>query len=219
MTTLSISNKPASQDNTSIILDTIYALAATVDAKDHYTYGHSKKVSKYACDIASKLGYSEEQIKVIRIAGLLHDIGKIGVSDEILLKNKNLNDEEWKPIHSHPNMGVAILKHVESIKGCLPGVLYHHEKYDGTGYPQGLKGENIPLDARILAVADSYDAMTSNRSYRDNSWNAGRAIEELIRCSGTQFDPKIVQVFIKLLPNTSHSWVDNSRFVITHKNY
>lgn len=214
LATLNISSKSITQDNNNLILDTIYALAATVDAKDHYTYGHSKKVSKYACDIATELGYSEEQIKVIRIAGLLHDIGKIGVSDEILGKNSGLDDSEWKPIHAHPYMGVSILKHVESIKECLPGVLYHHEHYDGTGYPQGLKGENIPLDARILAVADSYDAMTSNRCYRDDSWTSGQAIEELIRCSGTQFDPMIVQVFIKILPKTSFI---NKPFVFNHQ--
>jgi diguanylate cyclase (GGDEF)-like protein/putative nucleotidyltransferase with HDIG domain len=214
LATLNVSNKPSGQENNSLVLDTIYALAATVDAKDHYTYGHSKKVSKYAVDIATALGYSDEQIKVIRIAGLLHDIGKIGVSDDILGKNCELDDNEWKPIHAHPYMGVAILKHVDSIKECLPGVLYHHERYDGTGYPQRLKGENIPLDARILAVADSYDAMTSCRVYRDDSWTSGRAIEELIRCSGTQFDPNIVQVFIKLLPKTPPK---GTRFVFTHQ--
>lgn len=215
LATLNIADNSMAQENNNIILDTIYALAATVDAKDHYTYGHSKKVSKYACDIATELGYSEEKIKIVRIAGLLHDIGKIGVSDEILGKNTDLNDNEWKPIHAHPSMGVSILRHIDSIKECLPGVLYHHERYDGMGYPQRLKGENIPLDARILAVADSYDAMTSNRSYRDNSWTSWRAIEELIRCSGTQFDPRIVKVFIKLLGKKPGK---NSRFVYTHNN-
>ncbi len=191
-----------SQDNNSMVLNTIYALAATVDAKDHYTYGHSKKVSKYACDIAYAMGYSEEKVNIIRIAGLLHDIGKIGVSDKILGKNTALNEEEWEPIHAHPTMGVSILMHVDSIKECLPGVQYHHERYDGHGYPQGLKGENIPLDARILSVADTFDAMTSSRPYRNDPLSTKQAIEELLRCSGTQFDSKVVEAFIKTLVNT-----------------
>ncbi|MDD5701262.1 MAG: diguanylate cyclase [Dehalococcoidales bacterium] len=200
------------QESNNPVLDTIYVLAATVDAKDHYTYGHSKKVSKCAHDIAVEMGFSEEKSDIIRIAGLLHDIGKIGVSDDILSKNASLSDSEWKPIHAHPAMGVSILKHVDSIKDCLPGVLYHHEHFDGSGYPQGLKGENIPLDARILAVADSYDAMTSSRTYRKIPMTSEDAVEELIRCSGTQFDPDVVRVFISMLSRRN-----NTRFVFTHE--
>jgi diguanylate cyclase (GGDEF)-like protein/putative nucleotidyltransferase with HDIG domain len=186
--------------NTSIsVLNTIYALAATVDAKDHYTYGHSKKVSKYASEIATALGYSKEKITTIHTAGLLHDIGKIGVSDAILGKQSPLTEEDWQPIHAHPDMGAAIIKNVESLKDCLPGIQYHHEQYDGTGYPTGLKGENIPLDARILAVADSYDAMTSQRPYRKESRTKEEALEELIRNAGTQFDPNVVRVFVNLM--------------------
>ena len=186
--------------NTSIsVLNTIYALAATVDAKDHYTYGHSKKVSKYASEIATALGYSKEKITTIHTAGLLHDIGKIGVSDAILGKQSPLTEEDWQPIHAHPDMGAAIIKNVESLKDCLPGIQYHHERYDGTGYPTGLKGENIPLDARILAVADSYDAMTSQRPYRKESRTKEEALEELIRNAGTQFDPNVVRVFVNLM--------------------
>ena len=215
LATLKVSNKPSDQDSNNLVLDTIYALAATVDAKDHYTYGHSNKVSRFACEIATELGYSEERNQVIKIAGLLHDIGKIGVSDDILGKKDPLDDGDWQPIHSHPEMGVSILRHVDSIKECLPGVLCHHERYDGTGYPQGLKGENIPLDARILAVADSYDAMTSTRLYHDSQHSPAWAIEELIRCSGTQFDPKIVNIFIKILGKTSRK---AQRFEFTHTN-
>jgi diguanylate cyclase (GGDEF)-like protein/putative nucleotidyltransferase with HDIG domain len=185
-----------------IVLNTIYALAATVDAKDHYTYGHSKKVSRYASDIAGALGYSEERKSVIRTAGLLHDIGKIGVSDKILGKRGSLTEEEWEPIRSHPDMGVSIIKNVDSLKDCLPAIQYHHERYDGSGYPTGLRGENIPLDARILAVADSYDAMTSQRPYREECRSVEDALSELINCSGTQFDPIVVRVFVKLMrPN------------------
>lgn len=187
-------------ENKKIVLDTIYALAATVDAKDHYTYGHSKKVSKYASAIAAALGYSEEKRVTVQTAGLLHDIGKISVSDKILGKQGSLNDEEWEPIRSHPDMGVSILKNVESLRDCLPAIQYHHERYDGKGYPTGLKGENIPLDARILAVADSYDAMTSQRPYRSKSSTVEEALTELINCAGTQFDPNVVRAFVKLIP-------------------
>ncbi|MFC2002184.1 diguanylate cyclase [Chloroflexota bacterium] len=199
LSTSDLSKQSRVQDNNGTVLNTIYALAATVDAKDHYTYGHSKKVSKYASDIAAELGYSEEKISTIRTSGLLHDIGKIGISDKIILKNTALNEEEWELIRTHPTMGVSILKHVESIRDCLPSVQYHHERYDGTGYPQGLKGENIPLDARILAVADAFDAMTSSRPYRNQIFTRKEAMEELIRCAGIQFDLKIVKSFIKIL--------------------
>lgn len=192
-----------SVDNKGAVLNTIYALAATVDAKDHYTYGHSKKVSKYATDLAKALGLSDERISAIHAAALLHDIGKIGVSDQILRKVGPLNDEEWEPIYAHPTMGVSILKHVESIKDCLAAVQYHHEYYDGSGYPSGLKGSNIPLDARILTVADAFDAMTSSRPYRGEMTHE-QALAEIKRCSGTQFDPEIARVFVELMaPTTS----------------
>jgi len=196
------SHEKSAENSSTMVLSTIYALAATVDAKDHYTYGHSKKVSKYATDIAVAMGFSAEKVNTIRTAGLLHDIGKIGVSDKILSKTDSLSKEEWEPIHAHPTMGVSIIRHVESIKDCLAAVQYHHERYDGQGYPSGLKGNNIPLDARILAVADSYDAMTSARPYR-NPMTPGEAMSEIIHCSGTQFDPEIVKIFarvVSLLP-------------------
>jgi diguanylate cyclase (GGDEF)-like protein/putative nucleotidyltransferase with HDIG domain len=192
---LSMGTKP---DREPGILSTIYALAATVDAKDHYTHSHSRKVSKYATDIAEALGYSQEKIATLRAAALLHDIGKIGVSDRVLLKAGPLSDEDWEPIRAHPKLGVAILKHVESLSGCLAAIQYHHERYDGTGYPAGLKGDNIPLDARIMAVADSYDAMTSLRPYRQGKFTSEQALAELKHCAGAQFDPKIIEIFATL---------------------
>ena len=198
ITTSEVLSGGAKPDREPGILSTIYALAATVDAKDHYTYGHSKKVSKYATDIAEALGYSQERIGTLRAAALLHDIGKIGVSDKVLTKAGPLSDEEWEPIRAHPKLGVAILKHVESLSGCLAAIQYHHERYDGTGYPAGLKGENIPLDARIIAVADSYDAMTSLRPYRQGKFTPEQALAELERCAGTQFDPRTVEVFLSI---------------------
>lgn len=185
-------------DNSGAVLNTIYALAATVDAKDHYTYGHSKKVSNYATDIAEAFGYSKEDIKRIRVAALLHDIGKIGVSDQVLQKSEALTPEEWELIRTHPDLGVSIIRHIDSLKGCLAAIQYHHERYDGTGYPAGLEGSNIPLDARILAVADAYDAMISERPYREKSLTHEQALEQLKQCAGTQFDPKVVKVFAGL---------------------
>jgi diguanylate cyclase (GGDEF)-like protein len=195
-------SKEGAADTNIVVINTIYALAATVDAKDHYTYGHSKKVSKYASEIATALGYSKEKIATIRTSGLLHDIGKIGVSDAILGKRGSLDENEWEPIHAHPGMGASIIKNVESLRGCLPGIQYHHERYDGRGYPTGLKGDSIPLDARILAVADSFDAMTSERPYRKETRTQEEALEELIRNAGTQFDPVVVQIFVRLMTAT-----------------
>jgi diguanylate cyclase (GGDEF)-like protein len=195
-------SKEGATDTNIVVINTIYALAATVDAKDHYTYGHSKKVSKYASEIATALGYSKEKIATIRTSGLLHDIGKIGVSDAILGKRGSLDENEWEPIHAHPGMGASIIKNVESLRGCLPGIQYHHERYDGRGYPTGLKGDSIPLDARILAVADSFDAMTSERPYRKETRTQEEALEELIRNAGTQFDPVVVQIFVRLMTAT-----------------
>jgi len=184
------------------IISTIYALAATVDARDHYTYGHSKKVSNYAVAIAEAVGYSPDRIAIIRTAALLHDIGKIGISDELLSKPGLLTDEDWKPIYAHPILGVSILKHVDGLAPCLPGIQYHHERYDGTGYPSGLAGDNIPLDARIVAVADAYEAMTSPRPYREGTLTPEEALEELERNMGTQFDPELVKVFCALRRQT-----------------
>jgi diguanylate cyclase (GGDEF)-like protein/PAS domain S-box-containing protein/putative nucleotidyltransferase with HDIG domain len=190
--------KTGNTQNDSAILDRIYNLAASVDARDHHTRDHSKKVSQYAMNIASALGYPQERVEKIRAAALLHDIGKISIPDRLLTKSEPLVAEDWELIHAHPNLGVAILQHVESLRDCLAAVQYHHERYDGTGYPAGLKGDNIPLDARILAVADSYDAMISPRSYRSALSNK-EAIEEIQRGAGTQFDSKVVHAFLSTI--------------------
>ncbi len=179
-------------------LSIIYALAATVDAKDSYTYGHSRKVSEYAVALAEKLSLDSEKLSTVRAASLLHDIGKVGVPDSILNKKEPLTEEEWKPIKSHPKLGVEILRHVIDLANCLPAIMHHHERYDGSGYPAGLKGEKIPLEARILSVADSYDAMTSPRPYREQL-KMEDAIDELRRCAGTQFDPEIVELFCNII--------------------
>jgi HD-GYP domain-containing protein (c-di-GMP phosphodiesterase class II) len=155
-------------------------------------------VSNYAVAIAEALGFNQEKLSILRTAALLHDIGKIGIADGILNKPGPLTDEDWKPVRAHPMLGVSILRHVEGLAPCLPGIQYHHERYDGTGYPSGLAGENIPLDARIIAVADAYEAMTSPRPYRESTFTHEEAVEELERHMGTQFDPELVRVFCTL---------------------
>ena len=179
-------------------LSIIYALAATVDAKDSYTYGHSRKVSEYAVAMSEALKLSQDRMRTIRAAGLLHDIGKVGVPDSILNKKVPLVDEEWKPIKAHPELGVEILRHVIDLVNCLPAIMHHHERYDGRGYPTGLKGDKIPEEARILAIADAYDAMISPRPYRERL-SSEKAINELRRCAGTQFDPELVDIFCSII--------------------
>jgi diguanylate cyclase (GGDEF)-like protein/putative nucleotidyltransferase with HDIG domain len=208
----------AEPDNKKAVLSTVYALAATVDAKDHHTYGHSKKVAKYATEIAEALGYPREKTEAIRAAALLHDIGKIGISDQLLGKPGPLSPEEWEPIYAHPNLSVAIVKHIDRLSSSLAAIQYHHEHYDGTGYPAGLKGDNIPLDARILAIADAYDAMTSPRPYRSGKLTPKQALEELKRCAGKQFDPRIVDVFLRINEQLSPKKTAAKRSpVLSHK--
>jgi putative nucleotidyltransferase with HDIG domain len=187
-------------------LSIIYALAATVDAKDHYTYGHSRKVSEYAVALAEALKLDQDRVDTIRAGGLLHDIGKLGVPDSILTKPGPLDDDEWEPIKSHPELGVEILKRVIDLVNCLPAILHHHEHYDGSGYPRSLKRDSIPLEARILGIADAYDAITSPRPYRAQL-PSEQAIAELRRCTGTQFDPELVEAFINvILPTQVTDW-------------
>jgi diguanylate cyclase (GGDEF)-like protein len=188
-------------------LSIIYALAATVDAKDHYTYGHSRKVSDYSVAIAEALDLPQDRIATIRAASLLHDIGKVGIPDSILSKEGPLTDEEWEPVRIHPKLGVEILRHIIDLVNCLPAILHHHEHYDGKGYPSGLKGDSIPLEGRILAIADAYDAMTSPRPYREQL-SAQQALGELRRCAGTQFDPELVELFCTLIESAASSHLE-----------
>lgn len=184
-------------------MESIETLRLTVDAKDEYTRGHSDRVSEYSVLIGKKLGLSEEDIKTLRIGGLFHDIGKIGVPDSILLKPGKLTDDEYSEIKNHPAIGAHILSSASIFSNLIPIVKHHHEKYDGNGYPSRLAGNEIPYLARITAVADTFDAMTSRRPYRD-AIVIENVKEEFIRCSGTQFDPDLVTVFIDIL-NNNHS--------------
>ena len=181
-------------------LDMIQTLRYTVEAKDPYTRGHSDRVSEFSVLIGEKLGLSEEQIKILRIGGLFHDIGKIGIPDSILLKTDKLSDDEYSEIKNHPSIGAHILGAASIFKDIIPIVKHHHERFDGRGYPSGLKGDEIPFLARIAAVADTFDAMTSKRSYR-NALDLQFVKEEIQRCKGTQFDPQIADVFLDILDN------------------
>ncbi len=182
-------------------LSTVYTLAATVDARDHYTRNHSKRVSEFVIALAEALNLEPREISRLEICALLHDIGKIGVSDEMLNKAGKLTDKEWEAVKSHPVLGATIASRIHQLAPCVDGILHHHEKYDGSGYPKGLKGEEIPLDARILAIADAFAAMTSVRTYSD-ALSYDSALEELNQCAGTQFDPHLVEVFASVVRTT-----------------
>lgn len=171
-----------------------------VDKKDHYTKCHCNRVSEYCVLIGKKLGLPQEDIDKLRIGGLFHDIGKIGIPDNILKKESKLTNEEYDEIQTHTSLGVDILTRNKVFKEIIPIVEYHHEKYDGNGYPFKLKGDEIPLAARITAVADTFDAMTSKRSYRDPI-PLTDVVQEFKKCSGTQFDPNIVNIFLDIINN------------------
>lgn len=181
-------------------MEIVETLRFTVEAKDPYTRGHSDRVSAFSVLIGEKIGLSEEQLRLLRIGGLFHDIGKIGIPDSILLKESKLSDDEYTQIKNHPSIGSHILQNADFFRDMIPIVKHHHEKYDGTGYPERLKGTDIPYLARIAAVADTFDAMTSKRTYRD-ALSLDIVKSEIEKCSGTQFDPEIAKVFLNILDN------------------
>ncbi|KIL09589.1 diguanylate cyclase [Clostridium botulinum] len=180
------------------LVTSIKTLISVINAKDKYTYGHVERVVIYSRIIADKLKLSEYDKKILIYGAYMHDIGKINISKEILIKKMKITSEEWKILKQHPANGVEIIKSVESLKMLIPLIINHHERYDGKGYPNKLKGKEIPYLARILTVVDSFDAMTSNRPYNDRK-TYEEGIEELERCSGTQFDPEIVKAFIEVI--------------------
>ena len=181
-------------------LDMVETLRFTVEAKDSYTRGHSDRVSEYSVLIGRKVGLPEDQIKTLKVGGLFHDIGKIGIPDSILLKPGKLTDDEYSEIKNHPSIGAHILGSAEIFKDIIPIVKHHHEKFDGRGYPSGLKGEEIPYLARIAAIADTFDATTSRRSYRD-ALDLQYVRDEIEKCKGTQFDPQLADAFLEILDN------------------
>ena len=185
-----------------LYLGTIQSLALAIDAKDQYNHQHILRVQRYAVALAKHIGLTDNDVEAVNTGALLHDIGNLGVPDYILLKPGRLTDEEFAKIKKHPEIGAAILESVQFPWPVLPVVRSHHEKWDGTGYPDGLKGEEIPLTARILAVADIYDALTSSRSYR-HAWTPESALEEIRRSAGTQFDPAVVETFAEIASSLS----------------
>lgn len=176
----------------------INALAETIDAKDSYTNGHSKRVAQYSVEIARRAGKSEQEQERIFYMGILHDIGKIGIPDSIITKNSSLSDKEYSVTRLHTTIGAEILETISEIPDLGVGARWHHERYDGTGYPDGLKGNNIPEEARLIAVADAYDAMASKRSYRDVLPQQA-VYEEFVKCRGTQFDPVFADIMLSMI--------------------
>jgi putative nucleotidyltransferase with HDIG domain len=176
--------------------ETLHALVKALDTRDNETGGHSERVTLIALSIAQQMNLDEKQIQQIHWGALLHDVGKIGIPDNILRKPGKLTEEEWKIMRSHPQTGYEMLKGIPFLAPALDVVLHHHERFDGSGYPSGLAGKDIPLSARIFTIADTFDAMTNDRPYR-KAFALEIALDEIQKCANTQFDPEIVNVFLK----------------------
>lgn len=187
---------------------TIESLRLAVDAKDTYTRNHSDRVSYYSVMIGKQLGLSDADLEILKQGALFHDVGKIGIPDAILQKPGKLTDEEYDDIKNHPSIGAKILAPAKIFSDLIPMVLNHHERFDGKGYPVGLAGEDIPLMARIVCVADSFDAMTSDRSYRPR-FTVIAALEEIERCKGAQFDPLVVDAFMIALRENKQKIIED----------
>jgi HD-GYP domain-containing protein (c-di-GMP phosphodiesterase class II) len=183
------------QDLRELLVGLTRSLTAAIDAKDSYTYGHSERVARVGVELGRQMGLSEDDLSDVYLAGLLHDIGKIGIADAVLTKPGKLTAEEFEHLKQHPVIGYNILKDLGALKNLLPGVLYHHERYDGKGYPKGLEGEAIPLLARVLAVADAYDAMSTNRPYRP-AMAVAEVEAELQQGANTQWDGRVIEAFL-----------------------
>lgn len=189
---------PVTKEGIQELTSTIFALTAAIDAKDHYTFNHSQCVSKYAAALAEYAGLASEYVEIIRQAGLLHDIGKIGIPDAILTKTGRLTPEEFAVMRQHVERSIEMIRHLPSLDYVIPAVLGHHEKFDGSGYPRGIAGEDIPVSARCLSIADAFDAMVSKRSYK-NKMPVEAALAEIERNLGTQFDPEYGRLFVQLV--------------------
>lgn len=193
---IALDNARLYQQLEEMFFQTAESLADAIEKRDPYTGGHTQRVTAYSLATAKYLSLKPLEMKWLRIASVLHDVGKIGIEDQILRKPEKLNPEEFNVIKGHAKMGAEIIEHIRQLREIVPGVKYHHEQINGRGYPDGLIGEAIPMIAKIVAVADTYDAMTTDRPYR-KALEKGVAIEELRRCSGTQFDREVVGAFIE----------------------
>ncbi len=190
--------KLAARENQELFLNSIRALAAAVDAKDPYTRGHSERVARYSVAIARHLGQPVEEVRKVRIAALLHDVGKIGIDDRILRKPTALTDDEFEIMKLHPVKGALIMGQIPQLKWIIPGMKYHHEKWDGTGYPDGLKGEEIPMLARIISVADTFDAMTTTRPYQ-KAMRSDYVVSRIKTFAGTRYDTSVIEALEEAL--------------------
>ncbi len=185
------------EDMHSMFLGTLHALSTTIDAKDSYTHGHSERVALIARQLAEAAGLSAQTVERVYLSGLVHDVGKIGVPEAVLTKPGKLTDHEYELVKKHPEIGARILEGIRQMHDLIPGVLHHHESWDGRGYPHGLSGRDIPLFGRIIGLADAFDAMSSDRTYR-NAMPMHKVLDEVRRCGGIQFDPELVDVFVGL---------------------
>lgn len=192
-----LANSMLYEDLQGMFMGTLRSLVNAIDAKDTYTCGHSERVAFLGRQLAEKAGLDPATVERLYLAGLLHDVGKIGVPEAVLTKPGRLTDEEFEIIKTHPRIGAHILQGIRQMQDLIPGVLYHHERYDGRGYPDRLAGDNIPLFGRLLCLADSFDAMSSNRTYR-SALPLDQTLEEITRCAGSQFDPALANVFVTL---------------------
>jgi putative nucleotidyltransferase with HDIG domain len=186
----------AARENQELFLASIRALAAAIDAKDPYTRGHSERVARYSSAIAKEMGLPAEEVRKARLSALLHDVGKIGVDDRIIRKPTALTDEEFELMKAHPTKGAAIMEAIPQLADIIPGMKYHHEKWEGGGYPEGLKGEQIPLQARIVAVADAFDAMTTTRPYQ-KAMEVKYVLERLRDLADKRFDTQVIEALVR----------------------
>jgi HD-GYP domain-containing protein (c-di-GMP phosphodiesterase class II) len=204
-----LANVDLYHDLEEFVINMVKSLVFTIEAKDIYTRGHSERVNRYAMLMAERLQLDEAEKNILNWASILHDIGKIGVPESILNKPGRLNEEEFDVIKRHPKKGHKILEPLEQLASCLPSILHHHERLDGKGYPHGLKGEEIPFLARIIAVADTFDAITSNRAYR-SAKAAEKALAIVDEVAGTQLDPVVVEAFKEVYETTLKAEFDTS---------
>jgi putative nucleotidyltransferase with HDIG domain len=188
-----------------LFISTVTSLTRAIDAKDRYTSGHSERVMKYSTAIGKEMKLNEEDMENLRLASLLHDVGKIGIKEDVLHKPGKLSEYEKNQIRGHPSIGVKIVESIDDSHKIIRGILEHHERFDGKGYPGRLKGRSISMEGRIIAAADTFDALTSNRPYRHKDTNK-EAFFEVVRGRKTQFDPRVIKAFIKSFSKHSDIW-------------